>query len=261
MQLHNNDTASIADEALGGLKSHADKLISSIQQNDLAGAMESIKRINALKEQSIFKALGEMASGLRKALADLDQSLPGAGDIQETDGAKIAHGLTKIIQLTHDASSKTLDMVDNGIPSASSIAEDSRNFRKQIDKVLATSKMDPGTAALLTEVNAHLESTESKAEQLGDGLRTILMSQNYQDLTSQALQKIIAIIQTVEKNLSTLISYANLVQQAIRLSENPEEAHNIQKRDELAHSLEGLSEDSDILDQGDVDELLNSLGF
>ena len=71
MNTENNEADIIADAALGGLKSQADQLLQSINQNDLSGALESIKNINALKEQSLCKALGEMANGLHDALSEL----------------------------------------------------------------------------------------------------------------------------------------------------------------------------------------------
>lgn len=261
MDTHNTATE-LADAALGGLKNQADELLNSIHQNDLSGAMESIKKINALKEQSLYKALGEMATKLHGALADLNESLPGtSAEDFSNEGAALAGGLNQIIQLTHESSSKTLDMVDAGLPAASAIADESKECKALVAQALASAQSGSEIANVLTRVSQHLESSESRATLLADNLRTILMSQNYQDLTSQALKKIITIIQKIESNLSSLISYANLVQQAINLSENPEQAADPAKRDELASSLGGLSEESDILDQGDVDELLSSLGF
>ncbi|MDN4052120.1 protein phosphatase CheZ [Massilia sp. YIM B02763] len=163
--------------------------------------------------------------------------------------------LDYVARLSEDAAKKVLDATDAAGPLQDRIDGDAAELSSAWKAMLATTgdaaQGDGAWRALAERTIASLEASRVSAGATKGHLMDIMMAQDFQDLTGQVIKRITGIAQNLEKQLvQVLVDFA------------PEEI----KR-ELDNGLlngpqinpEGKSDV--VADQGQVDDLLDSLGF
>ena len=109
----------------------------------------------------------------------------------------------------------------------------------------------------MQNVDGLIHDTKTNAEKVCEQLNAILMAQDYQDLTGQMIQKVIALVSEVEdKLLKFLMNFSD--EDRLSLLDDATSGINPQ-----GPALESVKEQSDNVatSQDDVDDLLASLGF
>ena len=165
--------------------------------------------------------------------------------------------LSSIIKMTDSAASRTLDAVDACEPMVKSL-------QTAVEKLLpAWSSLMHGRidrdnfVTLCRNVDGLIHDTKINAEKVCEQLNAILMAQDYQDLTGQMIQKVIALVSEVEdKLLKFLMNFSD--EDRLSLLDDATSGINPQ-----GPALESVKEQSDNVatSQDDVDDLLASLGF
>jgi chemotaxis protein CheZ len=106
--------------------------------------------------------------------------------------------------------------------------------------------------ALMGVCGKFAERTAEFANKQGSILSDIMMAQDFQDLSGQVIKKVIDIINRTE---------LQLVQLLIDSAPNPDKVVAAVEFTGETHQLQGPQSDNTALAQGDVDDLLASLGF
>jgi len=110
------------------------------------------------------------------------------------------------------------------------------------------------------ELDDFFEQLDADGAKVSGNLTEALMAQDYQDLTGQVLRRVISLVQELEENLVKLV----------RIAGAPETAENRQAADKgnkdvikgEGPRVPGQGDDAEFVGgQGDVDDLLSSLGF
>jgi chemotaxis protein CheZ len=158
--------------------------------------------------------------------------------------------LDYVARLSEDAAQKVLNATDAASPLQDRIGGDAKQLSASWQQLLASNAgADPAWQALAQQTVAALDgaaagSTETKAHLMD------MMAQDFQDLTGQVIKKVTSIAQNLEQQLvQMLIDFA------------PE-----QMRKELDNGLLNgpqidPTRENVVADQGQVDDLLDSLGF
>ena len=166
--------------------------------------------------------------------------------------AKTAEGLPDarsrlnyIAEKTGAAANKVLNSVDQAKAEHATISEDTR-------RMAAAIVADPVKAVATGAVMNFVGDVEAATERIDQHLTDIMMAQDFHDLTGQVVAKVVALAADLEDSLVKL-----LVQAA------PPEA---QKVVEHANVLNGPVVNPEgrtdvVSNQGEVDDLLASLGF
>ena len=159
--------------------------------------------------------------------------------------------LDYVARLSEQAAQKVLNATDAASPLQDGIDASSAELSQAWHAMLASGAASPEVRALAERTIAGLDASRSAAAATRGHLMDIMMAQDFQDLTGQVIKRITGIAQNLEKQLvQVLVDFA------------PAEV----KR-ELDNGLlngpqinpEGNSEV--VADQGQVDDLLDSLGF
>jgi chemotaxis protein CheZ len=160
--------------------------------------------------------------------------------------------LDYVARLSEQAAKRVLDATDAANPLQDGIdgsaADLSRSWRTLLDTPAGT---EADWRALAGQTIASLESSRAAAAATKGHLMDIMMAQDFQDLTGQVIGRITGIAQNLEKQLvQMLVDYA------------PSEI----KRELDSGLLNGpqINPESQVdvvADQGQVDDLLDSLGF
>jgi chemotaxis protein CheZ len=159
--------------------------------------------------------------------------------------------LDYVARLSEDAAKRVLDATDAANPLQDGVEASSTELSQAWQALLAGGEGDLAWRALAERTIAGLDDSRKAAVATKAQLMDIMMAQDFQDLTGQVIKRITGIAQNLEKQLvQMLVDFA------------PAEV-----RREFDNGLlngpqinpEGNSEV--VADQGQVDDLLDSLGF
>ncbi|MFK3736828.1 protein phosphatase CheZ [Massilia sp. TN1-12] len=163
--------------------------------------------------------------------------------------------LDYVARLSEDAAKKVLDATDAAGPLQDRIDGDAAELSDAWKAMLATAgdaaQGDGAWRALAERTIASLEASRVSAGATKGHLMDIMMAQDFQDLTGQVIKRITGIAQNLEKQLvQVLVDFA------------PEEIKRELDNGLLNGPQINPTGKSDVVaDQGQVDDLLDSLGF
>jgi len=197
----------------------------------------------AAASPEVFQQLGAITRQLHDALTQLGVMPKLAKTAEGLPDARSR--LNYIAEKTGAAANKVLNSVDQAKAEHASISEDTR-------RMAAAIVADPVKAVATGAVMNFVGDVEAATERIDQHLTDIMMAQDFHDLTGQVVAKVVALAADLEDSLVKL-----LVQAA------PPEA---QKVVEHASVLNGPVVNPEgrtdvVSNQGEVDDLLASLGF
>jgi len=191
----------------------------------------------------IFDRLGGVVRVLHDSMRELgyDRSLSDVtSQITDAQGR-----LNHIATLTEQAANKVLNATDEGMPAQDDLAKKAKDIEDRWASLFAGKMSIDAFKVLSRDSQNFAKDTIASTEEEKARLLSIMMSQDFQDLTGQLIKKVVAITSAVERELAQIL-----------LDNAP--AANREKAVEL---MSGPSAPAHALEQGDVDNLLDSLGF
>ena len=195
----------------------------------------------------VFQQLGQITRQLHDTLAQLGV-MP---RLQEAaNGLPDARSrLTYIAQKTGDAANRVLNSVDKAKAEHQSISDQTRAMAAAI-------VADPVKAVASGAVMNFVSEVETCTGRIDAHLTDIMMAQDFHDLTGQVVAKVVSLAADLEDSLVKLLVQAAPVDQASKLM-----AH-IEAAPELNGPVVDPEGRTDVVaNQGEVDDLLASLGF
>lgn len=245
----------IEPRELRGIKQCMDRLLQCLQDDDLPGALRCIKEINHINDQSMFSIIGKITRGLHDAIADLNVSTHDS----RNDKNKTRAGLGYVISMTENAAKTTLDMTEHA---QAQLHQLDANLAQQTALIEALQAQLGEQTDAFNELHRLANANRAGLASIGSDVTEIVLAQNFQDLTSQSLTKIMRLIGDVETSLVSLTQYTKLLRQLSQYSDGTETL-DAEDGAALLSNLEKIEmpAESEHMDQNDVDNLLSSLGF
>ena len=194
-------------------------------------------------DRPIFERLGGVVRILHDSMRELgyDRSLADVSS-QITD----AHGrLAHIATLTEEAANKVLNATDEGMPAQDVLAKKAKGIDERWSSLFAGTMGIEDFKQLSRDSQTFAKDTLAATEEEKARLLSIMMSQDFQDLTGQLIKKVVAITSAVERELAQIL-----------IDNAP-----VATRDKAVDLMSGPSAPASALEQDDVDNLLDSLGF
>lgn len=214
---------------------------STLPVSNDAGAAQEITNSNSNKP--IFERLGCVVRVLHDSMRELgyDRSLADVtSQITDAQGR-----LEHIATLTEQAANKVLNATDEGMPAQDELAKKAKNIEDRWTSLFAGQMSIDAFKVLSKDSQRFAKDAIVSTEEEKARLLSIMMSQDFQDLTGQLIKKVVAITSAVEKELAQILidnAPASTKEKAIEL-------------------MSGPSAPASALEQDDVDNLLDSLGF
>jgi chemotaxis protein CheZ len=269
------DQSSSPDEMWDELKDRARTLVAKLESGDFPGATSAMEDLNEARDRSIYREVGKLTRGLHEAIVNFDIGTPasaisGATSDVESQMTNAQDRLDYVINLTKSSADKTMDMVEEGIPLASEIGGKASQLKEDWARLLEGNMSPDECRDLYHRIDHYLAFAGESSGQLSKKLNTILLAQDFQDLTGQVIKKVISLVQDVEVRLVELMRVAGQVEELTGIVRSTDES---QAEAEAADITEGLDlaaegpqvnadkRDDVVSDQDDVDDLLSSLGF
>jgi chemotaxis protein CheZ len=207
---------------------------------------------DATSHDEVLSRIGHMTRTLHDSLRGLglDKLIEkAASDIPDARDR-----LDYVARLSEQAAKRVLDATDAAGPLQDGIDESAADLSRAWQTMLAAPQGTAGDAdwrALAARTVASLDASRGAATATKGHLMDIMMAQDFQDLTGQVIKRITGIAQSLEQQLvHLLVDFAP--------AEVKREFDNGLLNGPQINP-EGKSEV--VADQGDVDDLLDSLGF
>lgn len=259
------------DEVWEDLKGRARTLVDRLEAGDFPGASELIENLNDTRDRTIYVEVGKLTRGLHDAIRNFDID-PGPGQIDSDDDGEsqmtnAQDRLDYVINLTQKAADKTMDMVEEGIPLASSMGDKAAALKTDWERLRRREMPVEEFRDFYHRVDGFFADSASDSGELNRKLNEILMAQDFQDLTGQVIKKVIFLVQEVEDRLVELMRVAGQVEELTGIVKTVDPLKQESKeKQELDSEAEGPQIHADkredvVSGQDDVDDLLSSLGF
>ena len=212
-------------------------------------ATAEVESAGMCNNDKVYSQLGQMTRSLHdtlrelgydKALESAASSIPDARD-----------RLTYIATMTEQAAERALNATEVARPIQDKLASEasalSQKWQLMFDKQLSVDRFKE----LATQTRKYLDEVPDQTRATNAQLTEIMMAQDFQDLTGQVIKKVIELAQQIEQQMVKLL--VETIPPARMADMNPGLLNgpvvNAQGRNDVVTS------------QGQVDELLDSLGF
>ena len=221
----------------------------SVENNNNQDKRMKMDELDRLAPQMAAGASPEVFHQLGLITRQLHDTLTQLGVMpklqQAADGLPDARSrLSYIAKKTGDAANKVLNLVDQAKAEHQRISSETR-------RIAASIVADPVKAVASGAVMNFVGDVESSTERIDRHLTDIMMAQDFHDLTGQVVAKVVSLASELEDSLVKL-----LVQAA-----PPEQASKVESA-VLAGPVVSYEGRTDVVaNQGEVDDLLASLGF
>ena len=204
-----------------------------------------------ITKEEAYARLGSITREMHEAFSVLGGGTELHHVVEEFPNAR--ERLTHVGMMTEKAANTVLNLVDAAKPECDDLSKRGDELGQSLTRMAASSDLTVERArALMGVCGKFAERTAEFANKQGAILSDIMMAQDFQDLSGQVIKKVIDIINRTE---------LQLVQLLIDRAPNPDKVAAAAEFTGETHQLQGPQSDKTALAQGDVDDLLASLGF
>ncbi|MDT9002223.1 protein phosphatase CheZ [Paucibacter sp. APW11] len=159
--------------------------------------------------------------------------------------------LRYVQSMTEQAANKVLGLVDGALEDAEQVRSKGMDLASALGRLAQSEDLSIVRARAMMKLCADYAASAAAFAGRERSLHTeLMMSQDFQDLSGQVINKVIAMLEKAEKPLEHLLAD----------SEPPREEQPLE-HDGSVQALEGVQTPDKALKQDDVDDLLASLGF
>lgn len=247
------------------LQKRSEELMATLETGDIDAISDLLSTINRLRDQTLYLEVGKLTRALHDAIVNFDIDTSAVG-IDGENGSQMVNArerLDYVINLTQKSADKTMDMVEDGMPLASSLGASARTLKADWQRLIRREMQPDEFRELYQRMDAFLDDAAIGADRLEENFNNILMAQDFQDLSGQVIKKVISLVQDVESRLVDLMRMAGRVEALTGIVHSGDSPID---KAEKASVLEGPqikpNERVDVAsNQDDVDDLLSSLGF
>jgi chemotaxis protein CheZ len=213
-----------------------------------AAAAEAETNPETGEPYDIFQRVGMLTRNLHDALRELgyDKGIDSAVGALPDARAR----LTYIANLTGQAAEKALTMAEQGADIQSKIESEASTLTKGWDDLFAGRQTLEQFKDTATHTHEFLRSLPKRTSDSGALFTDIMLAQDFHDLTGQVVNKIASIAQNIEDQLVKLLIDAT----------PPEKREDVEST-WLNGPVIDTKRNDVVTDQGQVDDLLASLGF
>lgn len=228
-------------------------LLAALEKGDATGASEVIDDLTKVRETEIYKEMGRITRELHDAISafGMDEQISVLAQSEIPDARQRLH---HVIDMTDQAANKTLSEVEESLPICEELEKRSSELHDDWSRFTQRNMDLNEFKQLAKRMDEFFSVNTGDAGKLRTSLTNVLMAQDFQDLTSQIIKKVIKLVEEVEGNLVEIIKLTGSLDKDKEVTV---------REDKLAGPVvPGVNDGgTTVSGQDDVDELLSSLGF
>jgi chemotaxis protein CheZ len=241
------------DQSAQDLLEKLRNLVAYLEAGDEDQAKNILDELANTRETYLFQEVGKLTRRLHDTLNNfqLDTRLAG---IASTDIPDAKERLNYVINMTEQSANRTLGAIEDSIPILDGVEDKISQVKDDWGRFIERKMPLAEFRTLSKKITEMLDFIDKKNPAVKNNLNEVLMAQEFQDLTSQVIRKVITLVEDLEESLVTLIKISGGV-----VGESKTQSD---KNELSGPAVPGTTTgDSSITNQDDVDDLLSSLGF
>ena len=233
---------------LGDILEKGKAMVALLEQGQTDAATSLLDDLTRVRERELFNELGHLTRHLHDALKSVRLSDEVSDLVEEFPDARQRLGY--VVRLTEEAANKTLSVIEGLVPQVELTSIQARQLLKDV-QALGLGAGD--STGLHSRLQLFLENQADS--RIHSALSKIMMTQDFQDITGQIIQRVILLVEEIEVGLVDILRKNPFPKSA---SNNP----STKDRDwQKGPVIPGLNDDDRIENQDDVDQLLLEYGF
>jgi chemotaxis protein CheZ len=244
------DSKFISDENIA----RARDLVATMERGDETGAKDVIDDLTNIRESDLYQEMGKLTRELHDAITafGMDEQI---NKLAEMEIPNARQRLRHVIEMTDQAANRTLEAVENSLPICEAMGSRSRELHTEWNRFTKRDMNLTEFVHLAKRLDDFFATNTGDADKLRDSLNNVLMAQDFQDLTSQIIKKVITLVEEVESNLVALVKLTS--------GKNTKTNAAQQQSSEILAGpvVPGVNDKGVVSGQDEVDDLLSSLGF
>ncbi|MFG1498249.1 protein phosphatase CheZ [Saccharospirillum sp. HFRX-1] len=247
------------------LKEKAAELHQRIEAGETESALETLQELQDARDRGLYQEVGRLTRALHSAITNFHiDAKPGEGVQELSEMSEATDRLGYVVTLTEKAANTTLDLVEESMPVAGALKEESARLKSEWKRLVDRDMSAEEFRSLYWHLDGFFTLLNDQSETLYSNLSSILLAQDFQDLTGQVINKVTSLVKEVEASLVDLVFMASQVDEITGIvREGPEV--DADKTAEVSDKGEGpqinANAEGVVSSQDDVDDLLSSLGF
>lgn len=242
----------VSSEQKGELLEKARLLVDFLECGDEKSADKMLEELADFSESTLFHEVGRLTRELHEAINGflLDAKI---ADLAQREIPDASERLSYVITMTEKSANTTLNAVEESLPLANELGDKAAALSDKWDLFKGRKLSVDDFRVLSDDLSGFLDITKSHSKNLHGNLSSVLMAQDFQDLTGQIIRQVIALVTDIEDKLVQLVRISGS-----KLPENKYES----EQDKLEGPVvPGVDQGDVVQGQDDVDDLLSSLGF
>lgn len=212
-----------------------------------------IGELTTLRESSLYLELGKLTREIHDAISNFgtDDRIASLAQDEIPDAKE---RLNFIVTKTDEAAHRTMNDAEETMDLIGGISEKVSEIHERW-KLFRNRKMSKQEFVELSDdLNGFFESFPSESQAINSKMTDIMLAQDYQDITGQMIKQVVTMVQEIEEKLVRLVAISgNTDRSVVKKKCSDETGHGPQ--------LPSANKEEVATNQGDVDDLLASLGF
>lgn len=226
-------------------------LLVCMENGNEVDAIEIIDELTSIRETELYQDMGKLTRELHDAISNfgMDDSINIMAEQSIPDARE---RLNYVISKTDEAANSTLEAVEESIPICNELSNQASELHERWNKFTKRELSADEFRSLSKDICVFFEQTNALVK-VKEYLTSVLLAQEYQDLTGQIIKKVINLVGEVEDKLVGLIQITGAPQ---IISAKKDDASTLD-----GPPVPGLEHKDTVSGQDEVDDLLSSLGF
>ena len=234
--------------------------------DDLTEAMESgdnqainnlVSELTTLRETSLYQELGMLTREIHDTIRSFANDDRVAAIAQE-EIPDAKQRLQFIVTKTDEAAHRTMTGAEETVSMIDEFSERARGMRDRWRQFRNRELSKQEFVVLNQDLDHFLETIDDESQAIHGKMTEIMLAQDYQDITGQMIKQVVNMVQEIEEKLVRLVTISG---GAVCTLEEPEAPPASKAEIAEGPQLPGANREKVAQSQGDVDDLLASLGF
>ncbi len=246
---NSQESSYLTDEFLNRLKALSEAL-----ESGNSGIIHGlIDEMTTLRESTLYQELGKITREIHESINAFSNDEKVAKLATESiPDAK--ERLNFIVTKTDEAAHKTMEGAEATMVLSDGLSDTAGSFRKRWEKFRNRQLSKEEFINLNDEIDQFFDAIDDNSRKINSKMTDIMLAQDYQDITGQMIKQVINMVQEIEDKMVRLVTISGA-----RSAPIPEEIVD----GEIAEGPQLPTADKNKVatSQGDVDDILASLGF
>ena len=194
----------VSSEQKSDLLEKAKLLVAFLESGDEAAADKMLEQLVDFSESTLFREVGRLTRELHEAINGflLDAKI---ADLAQREIPDASERLAYVITMTENSANTTLDAVEESLPLADEIGAKAAALSDKWDLFKGRKLSVDDFRVLSGNLSSFLDIAKSHSKSLHGNLSSVLMAQDFQDLTGQIIRQVITLVTDIEDKLVQLV--------------------------------------------------------